>query len=61
MKDKANLLFTLSRNTEENTNTLSLAYDYKDRGDKFAEHEYKTQLLEKTREHKENLHSMKST
>lgn len=42
MKDKANLLFTLSRNTEENTNTLSLAYDYKDRGDKFAEHEYKT-------------------
>ena len=47
------MLFQLSKNTDQNTQTLSLAYESKDKGERFAEHEYKLKLIDKTREHKE--------
>ena len=34
-------------------------FDSSDQGKRFAEHEYKTKLLHKTREHKELLVTMK--
>ena len=59
MNAKSNILFKLKENTNNNIDLIQKAYDYKDMGKREAEHSYKTELLHKARENKEEVKNIK--
>lgn len=59
MQKEAGLLFKLPQNTDNNVDLIGTLYDMKDQARKDQEHNYKTELLLKKREHKEELANLR--
>lgn len=53
------LLFKLKENTENNTNLIGRLFDMQDIAKKDSEAQYQRQLLQRKREHKEELNNLK--
>lgn len=59
MKNNAGLLFKLQANTANNTNLIGRLFDMKDQGRKDEEFNYRRDLRDKKREHKEEFANLK--